>query len=83
MTLQPETLAAVRDCFQGAMSLSDHIARSIDERTTAADLPGWDSLSHLRLILALEARFAVRFKDDEVVEFVSVDAILRALEKIR
>jgi acyl carrier protein len=38
----------------------------IGDQTTAADVEGWDSLSHIRLILAVEKEFRVRFAASEV-----------------
>ena len=34
--------------------------------TTAADVPGWDSLAHINLILAIERHFKIRFASTEV-----------------
>jgi acyl carrier protein len=42
----------------------------VDAGTTALDIPGWDSLSHTILILAVEERFDVRL--DPEIEFADV-----------
>jgi acyl carrier protein len=33
---------------------------------TAGDVPGWDSLGHLNLIIALEKRFGIKFATAEI-----------------
>jgi acyl carrier protein len=38
----------------------------ITERTTAADVNGWDSMAHINLIIAIEKRFGVRFAASEL-----------------
>jgi acyl carrier protein len=38
----------------------------LTDAMTAADVPGWDSLGHLNLIIAVEKRFAVRFATAEI-----------------
>jgi acyl carrier protein len=38
----------------------------LTEAMTAADVPGWDSLGHLNLIIALEKRFAIKFATAEI-----------------
>lgn len=38
----------------------------------AADVDGWDSLAHVRLILAVEKAFGVRFKAAEINAFKNV-----------
>ena len=35
------------------------------DRMLSRDIPGWDSLNHLKIIVALEARFGIRFGVDE------------------
>jgi acyl carrier protein len=36
------------------------------ESVAAADVPGWDSLGHLNLIIALEKRLGLRFAAAEI-----------------
>lgn len=38
----------------------------------ATDVAGWDSLAHVRLILAVEKAFGVRFKAAEVNAFKNI-----------
>jgi acyl carrier protein len=39
---------------------------SVKPDTTANDIEEWDSLSHIRLIVAIERKFNVRFKNSEI-----------------
>ncbi len=47
----------------------------IDDATTAADVPGWDSLGHVALIAAVEHEFGVRFRTLEVLRLRDVGAL--------
>lgn len=38
----------------------------INERTTAEDVEGWDSLAHINLIIAIEKRLGVKFATAEI-----------------
>lgn len=49
--------------------------------TVQEDLPEWDSLGHLNLMLALEEAFDVSFSVDEMADLVSVAAITAKLDK--
>jgi acyl carrier protein len=51
------------------LDLDDH---EITSATTADDVPGWDSLSHVRIILAIEAEYGVRFSTLEVLRMKKV-----------
>jgi acyl carrier protein len=44
----------------------------IQDDTTAAMVPGWDSLSHARIIAAIEDAFGIRFKMREVMQVENV-----------
>ncbi len=42
------------------------------ENTTADQIPGWDSLSHMNVILAVEKEFNIRFKPYELLKLKNV-----------
>ena len=44
----------------------------LEDRTTAAEVPGWDSLNHARIIAAVEDGFGVRFQTRELLRLVNV-----------
>ncbi len=47
---------------------------------TADDIEGWDSLSHVNLMMAVENRFDIRFKPKEVLSFKNVGDLARCVE---
>ncbi len=49
-----------------------------DSPTTVA---GWDSVSHLNLILSLEAEFGVQFEAEEIASLNSVQTIRERLQE--
>jgi acyl carrier protein len=49
---------------------SDDIA--LKPELTAADVSGWDSLSHIRLMVTVERTFKIRFSAAEVVGMTNV-----------
>jgi len=53
----------------------------IDDSTTANTVPGWDSLSHIRIIVAIEAEYGVRFKTVEVLRMKNVGDLQALLKK--
>ena len=66
----------------------DGHAESIELRpgTTANDVKGWDSLSHIQLVVAIEKHFKIRFNFAELQKFKNVgqmcDNIATKLAKI-
>jgi len=52
----------------------------VTDATVAADVPGWDSLSHINVVLAVEKHFGVRFKSVEVLRLKNVGDLQRLVD---
>jgi acyl carrier protein len=52
----------------------------MDAETLAMDVPGWDSLSHASVILAVEKAFGVRFSNVEVLKLNNIGDLQRLLD---
>ena len=46
---------------------------------TANDVGGWDSLSHVNLIVTIESRFNIRFTQKELLTFKNVGDLLNSI----
>ena len=45
---------------------------TIEDDTTAGMVPGWDSLSHVRIIAAIENEYRIRLKTTEILRVRNV-----------
>ena len=61
----------------GALNLDDW---EFGEETTASQVPGWDSLSHINVIVAVERQFKLRFSTLEVLRLKSVGDLQRLID---
>jgi len=52
---------------------------SITPQMTANDIDGWDSLSHVNLIVAIEGSFKIRFSQKELLTFKNVGDLLNCI----
>lgn len=52
----------------------------IDASTSADDVEEWDSLSHIRLIVAVERKFGVKFKNSEIESLKNVGDLAKLIE---
>jgi acyl carrier protein len=52
----------------------------LTDETTAADIPGWDSLGHINLMFSIEERFGVQFEGNQLAEFANVGELRQFLE---
>jgi len=46
---------------------------------TADDVDGWDSLSHVNLIVTIETRFKIRFTQKELLTFKNVGDLMASI----
>jgi len=53
----------------------------VERRSTADSIDGWDSLTHMRLISALENRFDIVFTFAEVSSFDNVGDMIEVIIK--
>ncbi len=64
--------------FQNELNQPD---LELNGETTADQVEGWDSLTHMNLIHAVEEEFAIRFKLPEILKFKNVGDMCRAIEQ--
>ena len=48
--------------------------------TVAASVDGWDSLAHVRIMIAVEEEFGVRFDMSEITSLGNVGDLVRLIE---
>lgn len=53
----------VQDVFRDVF---DDPSLVLEDEMTSDDIPGWDSIAHINLIIAIERRFAIRFATAEI-----------------
>jgi acyl carrier protein len=49
--------------------------------TTAKDVEDWDSLTHINLIVAIEARFKIRFSQKELLNQRNVGDLIADIDR--
>ena len=76
-----QRLDIVRACMKLALQLDDAENEAISYDTSAANLDKWTSLTHVALILELEGSVGIEFDELEIVDLVSVEAILNAIDR--
>lgn len=51
-----------------------------NENTTADQVPGWDSLTHLNVILAIEKEFEIRFNPYELLKLKNIGELQKLID---
>jgi acyl carrier protein len=71
-------LAELNNVFKKVFDRND---LTISPVTTAADVMGWDSLTHMALITAIEDHFNLVFSFEEVREFKNVGDLINLIKQ--
>lgn len=66
----------LRTVFGATLDLSDREVAELSEKATIHTVSNWDSLGHIKLILALEKEYGISISDSEAIQLVSVERIL-------
>jgi acyl carrier protein len=56
-------------------------AETIDENWTSDDIPDWDSVGHLNLIMAIQKEFNIKIEIEEMFEVEKLGDIIKILQK--
>lgn len=64
-----EILSSITDIMRDVFDVDD---LEVTAATTADDVEEWDSLSHIRLMVASERKFGVRFNNSEIESLKNV-----------
>lgn len=78
MATKLDVLYKLRNIFREIFDDEDMI---ITEETSRKDIEDWDSVAHVKLVLAIEAEFNIRFTTEEVSTIKTVGDFLNVIEK--
>ena len=73
-----EILKKLNEIFSDVLDIDDLL---ISEDTTAADVEGWDSLTHITLIAEVEDQFDMEFAMKEVIGMKNIGEMIDILQR--
>ena len=73
-----DILKRVEEIFREELEQEDLV---LTDETTADDVDGWDSLSHVQLVAAMEEAFGIEFKSREILSWDNVGDLIDSIEK--
>lgn len=75
---ETDALDLVRRAFHEAFQVAPE---QLQTSNSPADIDGWDSLGHVKLVGLLEEASGVQFEVDEIMDMEDVAAIVHILQK--
>ena len=73
-----EILKRVEEIFREELEIEDLV---LNDETTAEDVDGWDSLSHIQLVAAMEESFDIEFSSREILSWDNVGDLIDCISK--
>ena len=77
-TIERPVLAEVTEIFRSVLNDPD---LELTPRSTADEIPGWDSMTHITLVVEAECRFGILFQAAEIESLYSVGELVRAIQR--
>jgi acyl carrier protein len=74
------TIGQIHDIMQDVFDRDD---LAIGPETTADDIEEWDSLSHVRLMVAIERRLKIKFRSSEIEKLKNVGELADLIDSKR
>jgi acyl carrier protein len=73
-----EILKRVEQIFREELGQDDIV---LNDETTAEDVDGWDSLSHVQLVAVMEDAFGIEFSSRKILSWDNVGDLINTIEK--
>ncbi len=74
---EPEIYAQLTKIFEDVF---DEDSIQVTPQLSAKDVDGWDSLSHIRLILTIEKAFKIKFATSEIGKLENVGDLVKLIK---
>ena len=71
-----DIFSTLTEIFEDVMDVDDV---TLEEATTADDVEEWDSLSNVRIIVAIEREYGIKFSNAEIGSFACVGDLVTSI----
>lgn len=72
-----EILEQINEIF---IDVIDNEDVKLKDETRAGDVDGWDSLTHIQLVVAMEKHFKIRFTAKEIQSWKNVGELIQSIQ---
>ena len=76
--MSADVLAKLEEIFRDVFEDASIVLR---DETVADDIEGWDSESHVRMVVVVEEAFGIRFANREITAWQNAGDIRRSIER--
>ena len=73
-----EILSKLQDIFRDILDDENIV---LENETTADDIEGWDSLSHIQIVHEVESEFGIKFTAYESSSWIDIEELIDCIAK--
>lgn len=73
-----EILSKLQDIFRDILDDENIV---LENETTADDIEGWDSLSHIQIVHEVESEFGINFTAYEISSWIDIEELIDCIAK--
>ena len=73
-----EILSKLQDIFRDILDDENIV---LENETTADDIDGWDSLSHIQIVHEVESEFGINFTAYEISSWIDIEELIDCIAK--
>lgn len=73
-----EILSKLQDIFRDILDDENIV---LENETTADDIEGWDSLSHIQIVHEIESEFGIKFTAYEISSWIDIEELIDCIAK--
>ena len=73
-----EILSKLQDIFRDILDDENIV---LENETTADDIEGWDSLSHIQIVHEIESEFVIKFTAYEISSWIDIEELIDCIAK--
>ena len=77
---QEETISTIESVITEVLGRP---VSGLTPETTAASIEGWDSLTHIQIVVGLEKVFGIRFNAAELIDYQNIGALADGIQRKR
>jgi acyl carrier protein len=79
--MNPETILKELTAILSDLLSDDTI--SLTMKTVRSDITGWDSFNYIAFMVAVEARFRIKFRTSDIESFANVGEIVQRISELK
>jgi acyl carrier protein len=72
-----QIISILHEIFQDVLDEENVV---LTDETTANDIEGWDSLTHIQLVVSIEKRLKIKFTSKEILSWKNVAAMVFSIQ---